>query len=61
MSGWTTSQLLDSAENDVTSDFTGSRFPGLRSMLKKGFDLVIAMAGTNDIGHGRQPQVCCSI
>ena len=52
-SGWTTDELVDQA-NEV-DHFLG---PGLNvSLQRNNFDLVIMMAGTNDIGRGRSPEV----
>jgi len=53
-SGWTTQQLLSNSDKDVLKDFTGHKGPGLKKALEnEKYDLLILMAGTNDLGHGK--------
>lgn len=62
-SAWTTRQMVDKMDFDRGRDGVGKTWPGLKLVLeddrakKKQFDLVIVMAGTNDIGHGYEREV----
>ena len=60
-SGWTTEQLLRNAHDDHLSDFLGKSGPGIAvAVTKKPYDLVILMAGTNDLGHGESAETIFS-
>ena len=51
-SGWTTDQLLSNADKNNLADFTGHTGPGIKIALSnKKYDLMILMAGTNDLGY----------
>lgn len=53
MSGWTTEQMVQSAEALNVEDIVGNTGDGLIVLLKKQhWDLVCLMAGTNDLGMG---------
>ena len=54
-SGWTTTQMAQQAEKTGLQAMGAppGGYPGLRRALEmKAYDLVIIMAGTNDLGHG---------
>ena len=52
-SGWTTQQLLKNIEADILTDFAGKTGPGLsKAFRRQSYDLLILMAGTNDLGYG---------
>ena len=51
--GLTTQRLLDNVNEDNYRDVNGRPGPGIvKALMKKEYDLVILMAGTNDILHG---------
>ena len=53
LSGWTTQQLLKNKDKDNLTDFAGNTAPGLsKAFQKQSYDLLILMAGTNDLGYG---------
>ena len=53
-SGWTTRQMLDNADNPEGLDAVDRTWPGINLKFNERiYDLVIVMAGTNDIGLGR--------
>ncbi len=50
--------MLDSVDKETTKDFTGTPFAGLnRKLSERHYSLVVVMAGTNDLGHGRDARV----
>ena len=53
LSGWTTQQLLKNKDKDNLTDFAGNTAPGLsKAFQRQSYDLLILMAGTNDLGYG---------
>jgi lysophospholipase L1-like esterase len=53
MSGWTTGQMVDGTEDNNSEDCVGNTGDGLLVLMRKtSYDLVILMAGTNDLGTG---------
>jgi lysophospholipase L1-like esterase len=53
MSGWTTGQMVDGADEKDSEDCVGNTGDGLLVLMRKtSYDLVILMAGTNDLGTG---------
>ena len=53
LSGWTTQQLLKNKDKDTLTDFAGKTGPGLsKAFQRQSYDLLILMAGTNDLGYG---------
>ena len=51
-SGWTAREMKRCIDEENVEDFTGNNGPGLRTALQKNYDLLILMAGTNDLGFG---------
>lgn len=57
-SGWTTKQMCENAELPRGRDAVGKTWPGLALLLAEArYDLVVLMAGTNDLGHGYDEEV----
>jgi len=58
MSGWTTSQLVESMNELRITDAFHNEGQGLSIALsQKQYDLVCIMAGTNDLGHGLKTEL----
>eukprot|EP00568_Trieres_chinensis_P007894 CAMPEP_0183308844 /NCGR_PEP_ID=MMETSP0160_2-20130417/22607_1 /TAXON_ID=2839 ORGANISM="Odontella Sinensis, Strain Grunow 1884" /NCGR_SAMPLE_ID=MMETSP0160_2 /ASSEMBLY_ACC=CAM_ASM_000250 /LENGTH=209 /DNA_ID=CAMNT_0025472749 /DNA_START=49 /DNA_END=675 /DNA_ORIENTATION=+ len=54
--GWTTDQMVRYCDSERTEAF-GQCYPGLRRLVVRGgYDVVILMAGTNDIGSLDRPE-----
>ena len=62
-SAWTTKQMVANMDSQSGRDGVGKKWPGLKVALedeksqKKQVDLVILMAGTNDVGHRYEREV----
>ena len=58
MSGWMSNQMVEHMENEQCVDVFDKEAPGLKVQLEKEqYTVCIIMAGTNDLAHGRTPEM----